>query len=88
MNGETNKALRNLRVGGVYTPIVFGIIFLVIPLLLSKLDPSGELSGKYHYFFGSIKTAGGMLLFFGINTYIYFQRYLKSLKKEFCDFNQ
>jgi hypothetical protein len=30
MSDKTKKALRNLKVGGIYTPIVFGLIFICI----------------------------------------------------------
>ena len=50
MNTETHKALRNLKVGGVYTTMIFGIIFLSIPAIMDSMDSSGELNKKFNDF--------------------------------------
>ena len=87
MKNETDVALRNLRVGGIYTPIVFGILFLGISPFFNMLDASGELNSKYNDSFGTTQTTGGVLLFLGVNTYIYFKRYTKALKKNLRESN-
>jgi hypothetical protein len=84
MNTETKKALRDLRVGGIYTPICFGISFFGMDQALKSIDSSGDLANKFNslsFYNPPTVAIGSVLLFFGINTYIYFQRYLKELKK-------
>ncbi|CAA6696593.1 Unannotated [Lentimonas sp. CC19] len=81
---ETSKALRNLKTGGIYSPIAFGITFILMIPISDFVDPSGALSEKLNGmpFWDSPSTAiGGALVFWGINTYIYFNRYTKTLKK-------
>jgi len=85
MNKKSKKALRNLKVGGIYTPIVFGIIFLMMNPWLNFIDPSGDLSAKLNglpFYSPPTMAIGGALLFWGINSYIYFMRYMASLDPE------
>jgi hypothetical protein len=84
MNTDTKKALRNLKVGGIYTPICFGILLLGIDQALKLIDSSGSLANEFNslsFYNPPTVAIGGVLLFFSINTYIYFQRYLNELKK-------
>jgi hypothetical protein len=88
MNDKTEKALRNLKVGGIYTPIIFGIIFISMNFMLNSFDPSGDLAQKFSNlpFYHPPSTAiGGMLIFWGINTLIYFNQYVKEVKKNEVD---
>jgi hypothetical protein len=81
MNSKEEKALRKLRAGGIYTPIFFGLLFIGLAPLMNVIDPSGGLAQKLNSlpFYSPPTTAiGGMLLFWGVNTLIYFKKYLKA----------
>jgi hypothetical protein len=81
---ETSKALRNLKVGGIYTPLAFGIMFILMIPVSNFVDPSGALSEKLNsmpFWTSPSGAIGGALIFWGINTYIYFNRYTKTLNK-------
>jgi hypothetical protein len=84
MIDKKSKALRNLKVGGIYTPIIFGVIFVSMNSMLKSFDPSGDLAQKFSNlpFYSPPSTAiGGMLIFFGVNTLIYFYQYLREIEK-------
>ncbi len=83
MSDKTQKALRNLKVGGIYTPIIFGIMFICMMPLNNFVDPSGELGKKCNSFFSNYNTSiaiGGMLIFWGINSLLYYRKYIKALE--------
>jgi ABC-type glucose/galactose transport system permease subunit len=85
MSDKTKKALRNLKVGGIYTPIVFGFIFICMTPYFNFIDPSGEIIKKQKEFDSLVpySTAiGGMLIFFGINSLLYFWKYVKALEHD------
>jgi hypothetical protein len=82
MSDKVQKALRNLKVGGIYTPIIFGIIFICMEPWYNFLDPSGELSKKSNFFFSNHPSSvtGWMLVFWGINSLLYYRRYINALE--------
>ena len=75
MNNE--KQLRNLRLA-IYTPIVLGIAFLGLDFLCQNVDTLPDFR-KLFTIMTPMQTAGGLLLFLGINTYSCFVAYKKSL---------
>lgn len=84
MSSKTQKALRNLKMG-IYTPILFGLLFILSNPVLNFVDQSGDLAVRYDEFFSigsTSRVVGGMLLFWGLNTLVYFSKYTKSLRIE------
>ena len=85
MSDKAKRALRNLKIGGIYTPILFGVLFVSMTALLRFVDPSGQLSQKFNnlpFYNPPCFAIGGFLIFFGLNTLIYFQRFLKIINSE------
>ena len=83
MKQESQKALKNLKIGGIYTPIIFGILFLLSQPLFLSLDPNGGLVNKFNdWGINTTEAVGAALLFWGINSYVYFNKYVKTLKRE------
>lgn len=83
MSDKVQKALRNLKVGGIYTTIIFGIMFICMEPYNNFVDPSGELNKKCNRLFSNYNTStaiGGMLIFLGINSLLYYRKYIKALE--------
>ena len=66
MENKNQKDLRDLKIGGIYTTIAFGIIFVAATPLLNLLDPSGNLSLKMNSlsFYNPPTKAIGLALIF------------------------
>ena len=74
---KTEKALRNLRLT-IVTPIYLGILLLVLDFFGQYSDTLPDFNRLFSIM-TPLQTAGGLLLFVGINTYAYFAAYRKSL---------
>lgn len=85
MNKNTEKALRNLKMGGIYTPIIFGIIFISLVPICNLVDTSGGLVRRLNslpFYNPPTFAIGGILIFLGINSLIYFGKYVKALEQD------
>ena len=74
---KTEKALRNLCLA-IYTPMVLGILFLGLDFLSKNSETLPDFNRLFSIM-TPMQTAGGLLLFVGINTYAYYVAYRKSL---------
>lgn len=77
---NTEKALRNLHLA-IYTPIVFGVLFLGLDILCRNSDTLPDFNRLFSIM-TPMQTAGSLLLIWGINTHAYFVAYKKSLGKK------